>query len=120
MKKFNEKLNKNQLKAVTNTEGYIRVVAGPGSGKTKTLASRYAYLVNECNILPENILCVTFTRKASDEMKERIKQYIGNFPLRYVCTYHSFCLKFLRDTIELYGFTNKFQIIYDYDSLKMV
>lgn len=120
MKKFIKELNENQLKAVTNTEGYIRIVAGPGSGKTKTLASRYAYLVNECNILPENILCVTFTRKASDEMKERIKQYIGNFPLRYVCTYHSFCLKFLRDTIELYGFTNKFQIIYDYDSLKMV
>ena len=120
MKKFNEELNKNQLKAVTNTEGYIRVVAGPGSGKTKTLTSRYAYLVNECNILPENILCVTFTKKASNEMKERIKQYIGCFPLRYVCTYHSFCLKFLKKTIEWYGFTKKFKIINDYNSFRIV
>ena len=72
MKKFNEKLNENQLKAVTSTKGYIRVVAGPGSGKTRTLASRYAYLVNECNVLPENILCVTFTRKAADEMLRKI------------------------------------------------
>lgn len=70
-------LNPEQLEAVTSTEGYIRVIAGAGSGKTRALAYRYAYLVNEIGILPENILCVTFTNKSANEMKKRIRRLSG-------------------------------------------
>ena len=63
------KLNKSQLEAVKNTEGFLRVIAGAGSGKTKLLVSRYAYLVKEYGIDSANILCVTFTNKAAGEMK---------------------------------------------------
>ena len=66
-------LNEKQLEAVTATEGYLRVIAGAGSGKTKLLVSRYAYLVKEYGINSANILCVTFTNKAAGEMKRRIR-----------------------------------------------
>ena len=62
-------LNQTQLEAVTATEGYIRVIAGAGSGNTRALTHRFAFLVNEVGILPGNILCVTFTNKAADEMR---------------------------------------------------
>ena len=70
-------LNEKQLEAVTATEGYLRVIAGAGSGKTKLLVSRYAYLVKEYGINSANILCVTFTNKAAGEMKRRIRSLIG-------------------------------------------
>lgn len=64
-------LNQKQLEAVTSTEGFIRVIAGAGSGKTRALSHRFAFLVNEIGILPGNILCVTFTNKAANEMRHR-------------------------------------------------
>jgi len=80
-------LNKEQLEAVKTTEGYVRVIAGAGSGKTKALTSRYAYIVEGLGISSSNILCVTFTNKAAKEMKNRVKQLIGhNFDLSYITT----------------------------------
>lgn len=71
-------LNASQLEAVTSTEGFIRVIAGAGSGKTRALARRFAYLVNEIGILPGNILCVTFTNKSANEMRQRIHNLTGD------------------------------------------
>ena len=80
--KILENLNDRQLEAVKTTEGYVRVIAGAGSGKTKALTSRYAYIVEGLGINSSNILCVTFTNKAAKEMKNRVKKLIGqNSPL---------------------------------------
>ena len=90
-------LNQAQRRAVTATEGYIRVVAGAGSGKTRALTRRFAYLVNELGIPPGNILCVTFTNKAANEMRQRIHLLTGDNDTGYVCTFHSFCVSVLQE-----------------------
>ena len=69
-----DKLNPEQLRAATTTEGYIRVIAGAGSGKTRALTARYAYLVSEIGIAPEKILCVTFTNRGAHEKKSRARR----------------------------------------------
>ena len=76
MESYLKELNAEQLSAATETEGYIRVIAGAGSGKTKTLTSRYLYLIEELGISTANILCVTFTNKAALEMKKRIRRQL--------------------------------------------
>ena len=91
-------LNAVQREAVTTTEGFVRVIAGAGSGKTRALTHRFAYLVNELGILPGNILCVTFTNQAAAEMKRRIRAMIGEeYDTALICTYHGFCARVLRE-----------------------
>ena len=105
-------LNEKQLEAVSDTEGYVRVIAGAGSGKTKLLVCRYAYLVKEYGIDPSNILCVTFTNKAAGEMRRRIRTIIGDEnETSLVCTYHGFCARLLREDSDKLFLPKGFQII---------
>ena len=105
-------LNEKQLEAVQHTEGYLRVIAGAGSGKTKLLVSRYAYLIKEYGINSANILCVTFTNKAAGEMKRRIRALIGNeYDTSLICTYHGYCVRVLREDVEKIFYPKEFQII---------
>ncbi len=110
-------LNKNQQRAVEATEGRVRVVAGAGSGKTRVLAHRYAFLVNDIGISPGNILCLTFTNKAAQEMKKRISTMVDRGSVNdFICTIHSFCAKFLRREIYRIGYPRNFLIIDEEDA----
>ena len=104
-------LNEEQIEAVTTTEGYVRVIAGAGSGKTKALTHRYAYLVEELGVSTSNILCVTFTNKAANEMKRRIRGMIGDNDTGYVCTFHGFCVQLLREDIHVVNYPKKFVVL---------
>ena len=90
-------LNEAQVSAVTATEGYVRVIAGAGSGKTRALSHRFAWLVNDLGILPGNILCVTFTNKAAGEMRQRIHQLTGDDDTGMISTFHGFCASVLKE-----------------------
>lgn len=104
-------LNEEQRQAVTTTEGYVRVVAGAGSGKTRALTHRYVYLVEEIGISTANILCVTFTNKAANEMKKRIRQMIGDYDTGYICTFHGFCVQLLREDIHTLLYPENFMVM---------
>lgn len=106
-----EGLNEEQKEAITSTEGYIRVIAGAGSGKTKALVSRYVYLVNEVGISTANILCITFTNKAAKEMKKRIRNIIGDNDTGLVCTFHGFCRYMLKEDIHAINYPSNFNIL---------
>ncbi|MDE5874776.1 MAG: ATP-dependent helicase, partial [Muribaculaceae bacterium] len=109
-------LNDRQHQAVEATEGRVRVVAGAGSGKTRVLAHRYAFLVNDIGISPGNILCLTFTNKAAQEMKRRISTMVDKGSVNdFICTIHSFCAKFLRREIYRIGYPKNFTIIDEED-----
>ncbi len=108
-------LNEEQVQAVTTTEGYVRVIAGAGSGKTKALTHRFAYLVNVLGIPPSNIMSVTFTNKAAGEMKNRILSLIGENDMGYISTFHGFCARFLRDEIHHLNYPSKYMIIDEED-----
>ena len=108
MKDIFQGLNKQQAQAVKATEGRIRVVAGAGTGKTKALTHRYAYIVNVLGIDPANILCLTFTNKAAAEMRSRISEMVQSGDYNdFVCTLHGFRVKFLRKEIYRLGFPRR-------------
>ena len=104
-------LNPQQIQAVTTTEGYVRVIAGAGSGKTRALTHRFAYLVNEIGISPGNILCVTFTNKAASEMRKRIHEMTGDTDTGYICTFHSFCVSILQEDSHAVCFPKSFMVL---------
>ena len=104
-------LNAYQLEAVTSTEGFIRVIAGAVSGKTRGLARRFAYLVNEIGILPGNILCVTFTNKSANEMRQRIHNLTGDNDTGYISTFHSFCVSVLQEDSHALQYPKSFLVL---------
>ncbi len=104
-------LNQAQLQAVTATEGFVRVIAGAGSGKTRALSRRFAYLVNEMGIMPGNILCVTFTNKAAGEMRQRIHSLTGDSDTGYINTFHGFCVSVLQEDSHAVGYPKSFLVL---------
>ena len=106
-----QKLNTEQIAAVTTTEGFVRVIAGAGSGKTRALTHRFAFLVNEMGILPENILCVTFTNKAANEMRRRIHNLIGDNDTGYINTFHGFCVAVLQEDSYAVQYPKNFLVL---------
>ena len=105
-------LNERQQEAVKTTEGRIRVIAGAGSGKTRVLAYRYAYLNHELGVDASRILCLTFTNKAAQEMRSRISSIVGREQVGgFICTIHSFCVRFLREEIFRIGYPKTFPIL---------
>lgn len=106
-----ESLNDAQLEAVTSTEGFIRVIAGAGSGKTRALSHRFAYLVNELGIMPSHILCVTFTNKSAAEMRQRIHNLTGDNDTGYINTFHGFCVSILQEDSHAVQYPKSFLVL---------
>ena len=123
MEEYLEGLNEAQQEAVTATEGVIRVIAGAGSGKTRALSSRFAFLVNEIGILPGNILCVTFTNKSANEMRQRIHRLTGDQDTGYINTFHGFCVSVLQEDSHAVQYPKSFLVLDNSDidaMLKMI
>lgn len=121
MQEILEGLNDKQYEAVTNTEGPVLVIAGAGSGKTKVLTHKIAYLIQEKRVLPWNILAITFTNKAANEMKERIAGLVGeNAKDIWMGTFHSICVRILRKHIDKIGYDSSFVIFDTSDQKSLV
>lgn len=115
-----ENLNKQQLEAVQYINGPLLVLAGAGSGKTRVLTTRIAYLVNEKNINPNNILAITFTNKAANEMKERINNMLGYTYGMQISTFHSFGLRIIKENYEALEYQKNFTILDSDDTLTLI
>ena len=108
-----EALNDEQKEAVLAVEGPCLVIAGAGSGKTKVLTHKIAYLMHNVGVKPWNILAITFTNKAANEMKERVEKLVGEVAKdMWIGTFHSICVRILRRYIDRIGFTSSF-VIFD-------
>jgi DNA helicase II / ATP-dependent DNA helicase PcrA len=118
-------VNEPQREAITSTDGALLILAGAGSGKTRVITYRIAYLIKERGVEPYNILAVTFTNKAAGEMRERVKQLMGDEPLSsspLISTFHSLCVRILRRDIEALGegYTKAFTIYDQDDSIRLI
>lgn len=108
-------LNERQKEAILQTDGPLLILAGAGSGKTMVVTRKIAYLINEKNVNPYNVLAITFTNKAANEMKERVQNYVNtNVEQMWIGTFHSICVRILRRYINKLGYNNNFSI-YDRD-----
>ena len=120
-KDWEELVNEEQKKAIEHIDGPLLIIAGAGSGKTRVLTYRYAHLVMNYSISFENILAITFTNKAADEMKDRISNLLNlEVSPKWISTFHSSCVKILRIHGHLIGFKNNFTIYDQSDSLKLI
>ncbi len=120
MDSFFQTLNPSQLQAAQDTEGYLRVVAGAGSGKTRTLAARYLYLVEDLGISTANILCLTFTNKAAAEMKKRIRAHLPDQDLGRITTFHGFCVGLLKEDCHVVEYPSAFLVLDEEDKEAML
>lgn len=129
MKFWEKGLNPEQMRAVLTTDGAVLILAGAGSGKTKTLTHRIAYLIEEKKVHPEQVLAVTFTNKAAQEMRERIEKLLSQSEAAeygavtlppHIGTFHNICAKILRREIEVLGYGRNFNIIDDQDQQSIV
>lgn len=118
---YKELLNKEQYEACTTTEGPLLILAGAGSGKTRAITHRIAYMIGEKGIAPWSILAITFTNKAAGEMKERVKSLVGDMAeTMWISTFHSACVRILRKHIEELGFRKDFTIYDGYDQKALI
>lgn len=120
MENYIDTLNPQQYEAVTSTEGCIRVIAGAGSGKTRALSHRFAYLVNEIGIMPGNILCVTFTNKSANEMRQRIHNLTGDNDTGFISTFHGFCNTILLEESYAVSYPKNFIVLDNADIDEML
>src|SRR5699024_6145038 len=110
MEYINE-LNSQQKKALLKTEGPLLILAGAGSGKTKVVTSKIAYLVQEKGVYPSQILAITFTNKAAKEMQNRVANYLNqDVSSMWIGTFHAICVRILRQYIHLIGYERQFSI----------
>lgn len=115
-----DNLNERQLEAVRATEGPVRVIAGAGTGKTRALTARFCYLTDLLGIDPEAILCVTFTNKAAAEMKQRVRRMLGDFDSGFICTFHSLCVRILKEDIHVLNYPSNFMVMDEEDQKEML
>ncbi len=121
MRNYMNELNEEQRLAVSDTEGYVLVFAGAGSGKTRVLTSRIAHLVNDKGVSPDSILAITFTNKAADEMKDRLSRMIDGVGYMWVSTIHSMCVRILRNSIgRMRGYNQNFSIYSEVDKTNVL
>ena len=121
MQEHMQGLNEKQMEAVLDTEGYVLVFAGAGSGKTRVLTSRIAHLINDLYVSPDEILAITFTNKAADEMRERLSNMVEDLGYMWVSTIHSMCVKILRNSIgRLEGYNKNFSIYSEIDKTNVL
>lgn len=114
-------LNKEQQEAVRTTEGPLLIMAGAGSGKTRVLTHRIAYLMAEKHVAPWNILAITFTNKAAREMRERVQSLLGGAAEDvWISTFHSMCVRILRRDIDRIGINRNFSILDPTDQLSVM
>lgn len=119
-KNFMTELNEQQVEAVLTCDRPLRVVAGAGSGKTKVITSKICYLIEGKGFQPERILAVTFTNKAANEMKNRVREMINNRREPLICTFHSLCARILREEAKKCGLDNNFTILDESDKRQVI
>ena len=118
---YQHSLNEQQYQAVTSQDQYLRIIAGAGSGKTRVITFRIAYLIEKLHYFPNQILAITFTNKAAEEIKLRVQKMLNNDKLNLrIATFHSFCARVLRQEIKLLDYPSTFTILDEEDQKKIL